>query len=321
MAEDKNLLVEDDEVLEDDKDTEYVAVDKPVQEAAQEDNDDDEDDDEDSHKSDSTDDDDDRESIRERRRQEKKERKERREKAIGRDKLELNYLRQRNDELERRVMAVEEFSQQSRISDYDRELQAAINEAQTAEKIIAKAVEAGNGDDVAKAMRFREQAVAKAQQLAQIKQQAEYTAQQPRQQSQSNIDNDVVRHAQDFLNSNTWYDPQGRDEDSAIVLAIDAKLAQEGFDPKSPEYWDELQERVERRLPEKFAKQERQVRKPTGGPAVGSGREHAPTSTRKEIYISPERKAAMQEAGVWDDPVLRQRYIKRYAEYDRMNKN
>jgi len=318
MAEDKNLLVEDDELEQEDKDTEYVAVEKPVEQESHVDEDDD-DDDEESHKSDS--DDEDREAIRERRRQEKKERKERREKAIGRDKVELNFLRQRNDELERRVMAVEQFSHQARISDYDRELQAALNEAQTAEKIIAKAVEAGNGDDVAKAMRFREQAVAKAQQLTQIKQQAEYTAQQPRQQAQAPVDNELIRHAQDFLNSNTWYDPQGRDEDSAIVLTIDAKLAQEGYDPTTEEYWEELQERVQRRLPEKFTKQVASPRKPTGGPAVGSGREHAPTSTRKEIYISPERKAAMQEAGVWDDPVLRSRYIKRYAEYDKMHKN
>jgi hypothetical protein len=54
---------------------------------------------------------------------------------------------------------------------------------------------------------------------------------------------------------------------------------------------------------------------------VGSGREHAPTSTRKEIYISPERKQALMEAGVWDDATLRNKYVKRYAEYDRKNKN
>ena len=119
------------------------------------------------------------------------------------------------------------------------------------------------------------------------------------------------------MEENTWYDPSGADEDSAVVLAIDNKLAQEGYDPRSEEYWDELHNRVKRRLPEKF----KQARKPTGGPAVGSGREHAPVSTRKEIYISPERKSALQEAGVWEDPVLRQRYIKKYAEYDRANKS
>jgi hypothetical protein len=50
---------------------------------------------------------------------------------------------------------------------------------------------------------------------------------------------------------------------------------------------------------------------------VGSGREHAPTSTRQEVYLSPERKQALVDAGVWDDPVLRMKYAKRYAEYDR----
>ena len=57
-----------------------------------------------------------------------------------------------------------------------------------------------------------------------------------------------------------------------------------------------------------------------GGPAVGSGKEHAPASTRKEVYISPERKQAMMDHGVWDDPVLRQKYVKRYMEWDRANK-
>ena len=33
--------------------------------------------------------------------------------------------------------------------------------------------------------------------------------------------------------------------------------------------------------------------------------------------VTPERKAALVEAGVWDDPILRMKYAKRYAEYDR----
>jgi hypothetical protein len=37
------------------------------------------------------------------------------------------------------------------------------------------------------------------------------------------------------------------------------------------------------------------------------------------VYISPERKQALIDAGVWDNADLRQRYIKRYAEYDRNN--
>ena len=54
-----------------------------------------------------------REAIRERRRLEKLERKDRRDKAITRDKVELDFLRKRNDELERRMSAQEQRAFQS----------------------------------------------------------------------------------------------------------------------------------------------------------------------------------------------------------------
>ena len=53
---------------------------------------------------------DERESIRERRRKEKQERKQRRDTAIKRDKVELNFLRKRNEDLERRISAQEQKS-------------------------------------------------------------------------------------------------------------------------------------------------------------------------------------------------------------------
>lgn len=321
MAKKEDVLIEDDDILDNEgtsnenDDEEYVAVEEAPETEESDDSDDEE---EKSLKADDEDEED-REAIRERRRLEKKERKDRREKAIGRDKTELNFLRQRNDELERRLMAIESFTQKSTVNDIDRQLNEAIREAELADQVIAKAVEAGNGEDVTKALRYRDQAISRAQQLYGEKQRTEATANTPR---ETGMPREVQHFVKEFMSENTWYDPSGKDEDSAIVLAIDNKLAEEGYDPRTEEYWDELQERVKRRLPEKFEEAApRAKRKPTGGPAVGSGREHAPTSTRKEIYISPERKAALVEMGVWDDPVLRQRYIKRYAEYDRMNKS
>lgn len=318
MAADKGerVLIEDDEKELDQQKDEYVLVEQEPEQAHEEPDEDHDDSDDASLKADDDDNDDEREAIRERRRQEKKERKERREKAIGRDKVELNFLRQRNDELERRMMALESQSNKYAVNDIDRQIQEAIGEAETAERIIAKAVEAGNGEDVAKAMRYRDHAVAKAQHLNQLKTQQEQNS-KPQQQGMAQ---EVMTYAKEFMSNNKWYDPAGGDEDSAIVLAIDARLSKEGYDPRTEEYWEELQDRVEKRLPDRFEVKSKPSRKPMGGPAVGSGREHTPTSTRKEIYISPERKAAMQDAGVWDDPVLRQRYIKRYAEYDRNNK-
>lgn len=273
-----------------------------------------------------------REAIRERRRKEKAERKQRREEAISRDKLELNFLRKRNDDLERRLGSVEQRTHQADLSQLDAQIAQARNEAEMAERVIAKAVAAGNGDDVTQAMRYRDQAMQKAQQLTFAKQQAANQRPAP---ANDGLDDMSVHYAKEFISENPWYDLKGQDEDSAIVLAIDGALHREGFRPDTEEYWDELRERAARRLPERFKQttrrndhgddrgardEPRQQRTPRGGPAVGSGREHAPTSTRTEVYISPERKQALIDAGVWDDPVLRMKYVKRYAEYDKNNR-
>lgn len=273
---------------------------------------------------------DDREAIRERRRKEKQERKERREKAIARDKLELEFLRKRNDDLERRVTAQEQRTQKSDLAAYDAHIKKATDEVQLAERVIAKATAAGNGEDVVQAMRYRDEAMARANQLTAQKKRAEAEAKKQSVQQSNAIDPDVAAHAQQFVKDHAWYDPQGRDEDSAIVLAIDSAMVKDGYDPKSEDYWTELRKRIARRLPEKTngkpntkpngdgnGSERREAR---GGPAIGGGKEHAPTSTRKEVYISAERKQALMDAGVWDDPVLRAKYVKRYMEYDRNNR-
>ena len=271
-----------------------------------------------------------RSAIRERRRLEKLERKDRREQAIKRDKLELDFLRKRNDDLERRLGTVEHRTHQSDLSQIDTQIAQAKNEAEMAERVIAKAVAAGNGDDVAQAMRYRDQAMQKANQLAFAKQQAMVQRQQANQPKNEGLDDMAMHFAKEFITENSWYDPKGQDEDSAIVLAIDGALHREGFRPDTEEYWDELRDRAARRIPERFKatggakdnqrQQTTPPRQQRGGPAIGSGREHAPTSTRTEVYVSPERKQALIDAGVWDDPVLRMKYVKRYAEYDRNNR-
>lgn len=268
--------------------------------------------------------DDDREAIRERRRQEKRERKQRQEEARNRDKTELAFLQRRNEELERRFSQIEGKITQSELSGLDSMIAEAQRRADLAEQVFAKAISAKNGEDASKAMQYRDQARAAVAQLTQRKM-AETAAAQQRQQAAQMPPAKQVEMAQDFIREHDWYDPNGADEDSAIVLALDAALVRQGLDPNTEEYWDELRSRVRKRLPEKFEqRKERSERsdtgRPRGGPQIGSGRgDGGAPSGRREVYISPERKAAMVEAGVWDDPVLRNKYIKRYMEYDRQN--
>jgi hypothetical protein len=321
MAEkDENVLEEQDEQQED-KEVELVPVDDKKPTDSEEDGEDEED-------TRLSEENEDREETRKRRRAEKEDRAARRKAAIERDKRELNFLRMRNEDLEKRITSVETRTAKAETQTLQERINEAIAEAKAAERIMAKAVEAGEGEDVTKAMRIRDEAMRKAQAFTQAKQQMEFQAKQPK---NAQPDPEVAIMAKKWVSANSWYDPKGKDEDSQIVQLIDKRLTEEGYNPRTEDYWRELDKRVAKRLPDKkkasqdYDDEDDEVedRRPSGrrGPMIGGSREHAPASTRKEVYVSPERKNAMVQAGVWDDPVLRQRYLKQYAKWDRENKS
>ena len=228
---------------------------------------------------------------------------------------ELEMLRHQNAELARRVAAIEGHTLQSNEQNSDARLQATMNEIRQAEQIMARATEAGNGEDVVAAMRIRDEAMSRAQQLQYSKQQM---AQVREQQAQPTGDPRVQSYAQEWMQANPWYNPRGGDDDSAIVNAIDAAMTAQGYDPTSRAYWEELTRRVAARVADDDGGADtRQSAPRRKAPPQGTTREHAPTSTRKEVYVTPERKAAMIEAGIWDDPVARNRMLKAYQAYDK----
>ena len=226
---------------------------------------------------------------------------------------ELEFLRQQNAEITRRLQAVEGHAINTNEQGIDAQLQKTLYEIRQAEQIMARATEAGNGEDVVAAMRIRDGAMEQARQLQYNKQQA---AQIREQVSQPRADPRVQNYAQEWMQANPWYSPQGGDDDSAVVNAIDAAMTSQGYDPTSRAYWEELTSRVAARVAPDDT-QTRQSSPRRKAPPQGSTREYAPSSTRKEIYVTPERKAAMIEAGVWDDPVARTRMLKAYQAYDK----
>jgi hypothetical protein len=227
---------------------------------------------------------------------------------------ELEMLRHTNAELMRRVSAIEGHTLHTNEQGIDSRLQQTINEIRQAEQIMARATEAGNGDDVVAAMRIRDDAMARAQQLQYNKQQMAHVREQA---SQPQADPRVQSYAQEWMQANSWYNPAGGDDDSAIVNAIDASMTAQGYDPTSRAYWEELTRRVAARVADDDGGTARSASPRRKAPPQGTTREHAPTSTRKEVYVTPERKAAMIEAGVWDDPVARTRMLKAYQAYDK----
>ena len=158
-----DVLKEDDN---NDKDDIIIVEDRDeLEEINAEDNDDNDEDDRFSRDDSADNNDDEREAIRERRRVEKQERKQRRDEAIKRDKLELDFLRKQNDDLERRLSGVEQRTHQADLGQFDNAIAQAANDIDMAEKVIAKAVANGNGEDVTKALRYRDEAAARIQNL------------------------------------------------------------------------------------------------------------------------------------------------------------
>jgi hypothetical protein len=163
-------------------------------------------------------------------------------------------------------------------------------------------------------------------QLTQYKQQAAREAQQqPRQQQEMRRpDPSVQRNASEWVNRNSWYNPEGTDRDSRIAKKMDEVLVEEGWDPKDPDYWDELDSRLQKSLPHRYnaaTDNNPVVRKPRNTVA-SSGREASTAfggNNRNQFTLSPERVKAMKEAGAWDNPERKKAMIANFVRYDREN--
>jgi hypothetical protein len=95
-------------------------------------------------------------------------------------------------------------------------------------------------------------------------------------------------------------------------------MADEGWDPATPEYWEELDNRLQKRLPHCYnTDTESPKRSKPRSFVTGSSRESGGDSGgsgRNTFTLAPEQVRAMKEAGFWDDPDKRSRMIKRYAQ-------
>ena len=133
----------------------------------------------------------------------------------------------------------------------------------------------------------------------------------------------VQRLAADWMDRNPWYDPHGKDLDSEITQRIDKKLTEEGYDPTTEDYWDELDDRIKKYVPHKSSSEYNQTNVRNQRPrsvVTSSGRDSTATTKSNEFRLSPDRVAAIKEAGMWDNAELRQKAIRNYAAWDRTNK-
>lgn len=297
----------------------------------------------------------DRERIRARRRQERKQKKEEQRRAHR----ELNFLRQRNEVLERRQSEFDARIANSEVTAIDTRIQALETDIRKADDVYAEAINKGDGQSAAEAQRIRDQLRDGVTQLQMRKQGVISSVKERIQGSQNRPDPEIQTRAQEWISENPWFDPNGADEDSAIAKTIENRLFNErgAQAAKGEEYWDEYNRRLKKRLPHLFERDDerddddrlerradderrdhsrdrdpderndrdrrngnsrdgdRPVKRKSGGPRFTSGGRERPLK-KNEVYVSEERRKAMEEAGVWEDEKLRNRYLKSYQNWD-----
>jgi len=262
-----------------------------------------------------------REALRETRREER-----RLKKQIHREKTKeathlISSLKKRNDELAERLAIIEKKTSGAELARVDKAIEDAGVQVEYAKMKMQEAVSSSDGIALTRAQEMWFEAKRKMESLESVKNQATRQMSQPRQ----NItvpDPMVQKLASDWMERNTWYDPHGRNEESEIAMMIDKKLTAEGFDPSSEDYWDELDDRVAKFIPQKSNRgyNDSNRKERPRSVVTSSGRESTGSARGNEFRLSPDRVAAMKEAGMWDNPELKQKAIRKYAEWDKTNK-
>lgn len=270
-------------------------------------------------------DDPDLEAKREARRQERRERKERRRLAEERSRQKIAALEEKIRNLEGHSANTVNAIRRDKIEERVRVLRATYQGSKEAlgeiNQRIAEATRNNDGDALVKAMEDRDTAIramgsaqAEYNEIVRIVQEAN-NRKTDSASSEEKISPRALAHFQEWNKRHPWFDHRAKDQDSKLVQAVDQQVADEGYDPETEDYWDELTKRVRQVLPHKFKVSNGKRR---GPPVQGSGGESKQDSVRRSesVTLSKERIEAIKEAGMWDDPDKRKKMIARYAKYD-----
>jgi hypothetical protein len=226
--------------------------------------------------------------------------------------VRLQNLQRQNQDLLERLSVVERKTAGADLARMDKAIEDQQLRIEFAKRKMKEATESMDGDLLASAQEMWYEARQQTENLEQAKKRM---VQPDRAQT---IDQDPVlqRHAARWMESNPWYNPQGKDMDSRIALTVDQALADEGWDPKTAEYWEELDNRLLKVLPNRYTDftDEKPVNRRPRSVVTSSGREASNRASGGNSFtLSREQVTAMKDAGMWDDPDKRNRMIKRYA--------
>ncbi len=263
------------------------------------------------------------EEVRAKRREERRLKKQINRERFNQANHQVTFLTKRNQELAERLAILEKKTSGAELARLDKAIEDAGVQVEYAKMKMQEAVSTGDGVALTRAQEMWFEAKRQQESYDSVKKQATRQFSQPNQTINA-PDPMVQKLAADWMERNPWYNPHGTNEESEIALMIDKKLTKEGYDPATEDYWDELDDRVAKYIPQKTNSgyNDSNIRKERPRSVVtSSGREATASPKGNEFRLSPDRVAAMKEAGIWDNPELKAKMARKYAEFDRQNKN
>lgn len=222
-----------------------------------------------------------------------------------REQAAIDYAQQ----VQKRAQELERLAQQSDVGRLDEAKTRIETQVVALKQIVKRAREEGDTDTEMEAQerlssilydqrQIAEQAAMRQAQLSSAKQE-QASSQQYRQPVQQAAEPDP--RAEDWAERNTWF---GRDVAmTSAVRGIHMQLiAQEGFDPSSNEYYDELDRRMRDAFPHKFADQNtaQQTNRPTRPvqTVAPAARSSGVNNARRTVRLTPSQVAIAKKLGV-----------------------
>ncbi|NBS74815.1 MAG: hypothetical protein EBS66_15220 [Betaproteobacteria bacterium] len=238
--------------------------------------------------------------------------------------VRLTALQRENEEFKRRLGQLERNTKSEHLVRIDKGLEDAQTRLEYAKMKLSEATQNGDGEAMVSAQTMWQAAQEETRHLTVLRQQADQELRRPEQNNEA-PDPQVQRLATQWMRRNKWYNPATTDPDSRIAKKIDEVMVTQGWNPTDPDYWEELDSRLQRELPHRYNNsndnESRGVRRPRN--VVGSaGREASAAyggSNRTQFVLSPDRVKAMKEVGAWENPERKARMVKQFIEFDRIN--
>jgi len=253
-----------------------------------------------------------REAIRQRRREERKHKKDAVRERTETLQRELSSRDAVINQLTERLSVIERKSSGMEVATLDNHLKQASDAYTHFKNQIAVSSAAGDHVSIADATEKMMLARDRYNQLDNVKK-----AYQQRQQQPAPLDPRMAAQAQSWLERNNWYDPDMKNSDSKIAKTVDEDLAAEGWNPTTPEYWEELDGRLKKYLPHRYKSGYNGAQSRSRSIVAGSGRESSGTQSSGSYRLSADRVAAIKEAGVEVGTPEFTRMVNSFKAYDK----